>query len=432
MKKILFFLLIMFTFGLSGCSERTDVGNVSEIGNQEKEELILAGVDFNDNIVLAVQNFNQVSEDTVIILKDYGNQSGVLSNDILLSIYNDVMNGNIADMYIMSPSSLWPIDILIEQDRFVDLYPFLDNDLDISKNDFFPTILETVERDDKLFYFPISYTLQGILGMPEYCDGSRFPVDQISELCHLYPENDILFGTLSSMDLINMELSQNWELYVNWVTRECNFNSKRFREVLEGAYNLPEYRPSSREEVIDYATGAYLLGGKQIFMPYTVSDFEGYLMMTEGMNGSKVKLNPYGGNMVSLTLTDSEVVLDIRSSFAITNVCKNPDTAWEFLQTFLGLEYQKSLLTATAPALPINTLAFVAERNKLLAEGKGKKEDFDYIQGMIESAKTVVSSDLQIESIVYEEVSDYFANQKTAEDAAKIIQDRVSAYLKKY
>ena len=431
MKRTLFLFAVLFVLGigLSGCGETQDAADSAVVESLEKQELILAGIDFDASILSAVTTFNQVSDDTVVTLRDYGDGSGVLSNNTLISVYKDVITGDIPDMYIMSTSSIWPMDALLAQGVFVDLYPFLDADTAISRDDFFSTILETVQQDDALFYFPLSYALKGIWGLPEYWDGNnnRFPIDRIPELRRMYPENDMLFGGFSPMELINMELSQNWDLYVNWETRECDFISERFLDVLEAAYHLPKYRPSGRDEMMDYALGVYLLEGRQFFAPYTLSNFGSYLMMTEG-----VVFNPYGGDMVSMTLTDSEVVLDIRSSFAITSACRNPDAAWQFLRTFLELEYQQSLPTATAPTLPMNVHAFTAETDRLLTENNGREAGFGRILELIESAKAVISSDTQIEFIIYEEVSAYFSNDKTAEEAARMIQDRVSTYLVEY
>jgi multiple sugar transport system substrate-binding protein len=430
MKRRLFLLagLCILSIGLVGCGPPQDVVNTEAVESMEKQELILAGIDFNASILSEVDDFNQLSDDTVITLRDYGDGSGVASNNIINSVFKDAISGEMADIYIISPSFGMPIDALIVQNMFVDLYPFLNEDTTISRDDFFSTILETVQQDDKLLYFPVSYSLSGIWARPEYADNAnRFPVHRISELSQMYPENNMLFGGLSNMDLIHMELAQNQDLYVNWETKECNFISERFWDVLEAAYHLPKYSPDGREEMIDYFAGVYLLEGRQFFVPYNISGFESYLMKTED-----AVYNAYDGDLVSMTLTDSEVVLDIRSSFAITSACPNPDIAWNFLRTLLEMEYQQALPKASAPALPMNIHAFSVETDRLLNENKGTKVSFGRIQDLIQSANAVSSFDDQIVLIIYEEVSAYFSDEKTVEDTAQMIQDRVSLYLLEY
>lgn len=434
-KLFLFASLLLLAIGLSGCKETKDATGSAEVKKTEKQELVLAGIDFNSSIHSAVTAFNQASDDTVVTLRDYGDHSAVLSNDTLHRVYKDVVSGNIPDMYIMSPTSLWPVEAMHAQGVFTNLNPLLDDDPTISRSDFFPTILETVQQDDALYYFPISYALKGIWGLPEYGDGnsSRLPIDRIPELRRQYPENDMLFGSFSSMELINMELSQNQDLYINWETRECDFTSERFLDVLEAAYYLPNYRPSGRNEMTNYAAGVYLLEGRQFFAPYTISDFESYLMVTVGVEGeADVVFNPYSADMVSMTLTQSEAVLDIRSSFSISSTCSDPAAAWQFLRTFLELEYQQSLPTAAAPTLPINIHAFTAETDRLLADKKGIDAGFGRILELIELAKVASSTDIQIESIIHEEVLAYFSDEKTAKEVADIIQERVSTYLTEY
>lgn len=432
-KMLMLGSLLLLGICLSGCRE-TQNAAVSEtvVEKSEKQELILAGIDLDDRIHSAVTAFNEASDDIVISLRDYGDHSGVLSGDVLQRVYNDIVDGKIPDMYIMTSSSLWPVEAMLARGTFTNLYPYLDADPTISRNDFFSTVLETAQQDDALFCFPISYALTGIWGSPEYRNSS-FPVDRISELRSQYPENDMLFGSLSSMELIDMELSQNQDLYINWETGECDFVSERFLNMMEAASYLPNYRPSGREEMTAYAAGVYLLEGRQLFAPYTISDFEGYLMMAAGVEGmTDVVFTPYRSDMVSMTLSESEVVLDIRSSFSISSACSDPAAAWQFLRTFLELEYQESLSVAAAPALPVNVHAFNAETDRLLAEGKGEDADFDRILKLIESAKVESSSDIQVNSIVHEEILPCFSGEKTIEEAARMIQERVSAYLAEY
>ena len=230
MKRIVCLSACLFLLGtcLTGCGEAADTAEAAEAKNPEKHELVLAGVDFDDRVLSAVTAFNQAGNDIVITVKDYGDGSGVWSDDIQIKICRDVRTGDIPDMYMMDSAFIWPVEFLNAQSVLVDLYPLLDEDPAISRDDFFPTILKTAQKGEALFCFPVSYALKGIWGSPEYGDGSRFPVDRVSELCQMYPENHMLFGVFSPMDLINMEVSQNPDIYVNWETGECDFVSGRF------------------------------------------------------------------------------------------------------------------------------------------------------------------------------------------------------------
>lgn len=155
-KLYLFASLLLLGTSLTGCGGTQDVAGSAVAESQsmeapentespehveitetpetpEKQELILAGIDFDDSVISAVTAFNQSNDNTTITIRDYGNQSGNTLNEV----YKDVADGNAPDMYFMQPASAWPMDALMAQDGFVDLYPYLDNDPAISRDDVF-------------------------------------------------------------------------------------------------------------------------------------------------------------------------------------------------------------------------------------------------------------------------------------------------------
>ena len=52
------------------------------------------------------------------------------------------------------------------------------------------------------------------------------------------------------------------------------------------------------------------------------------------------------------------------------------------------------------------------------------------VRALVEKADTVAYTNQALVNIIEEEVSAYFADQKTADEVADIIQSRVSVYLK--
>ena len=333
-------------------------------------------------------------------------------------------------MYLMSSTFLWPTDVFISRGVFADLSPLLDSDPAISRDDFFPSVLKTVQEGEALFYFPVDYGIRGILGPSTCRDESRLSISCIPELLEAYPGDEMLFGELSPLELIYMEVSQNWELYVDRAAGTCHFDTQRFLDVLNAARQLPQYRPTGREEMLEYSSWVYLLDGRQRFLPYTLSGFETFLMLSEGAEGvAETVLNPFASDMVSMTLTDSKAVLDVHDSFAISSSCKDPGAAWQFLRTFLEEDYQQPLPTSTSPAFPVNVRAFHAGKDKLLAEGNRTEDPFAPVLTLIESVERSSQSDVEIESIVAEEASAYLSGDQTDEEAAQAIQAEVSAYL---
>ena len=77
MKRTVFLFagLLLSGTGLWGCGGVQGINAPTVVESQEaqeKKELVLAGIDFDSGICLAVTAFNQLSDDTVVILRDYG------------------------------------------------------------------------------------------------------------------------------------------------------------------------------------------------------------------------------------------------------------------------------------------------------------------------------------------------------------------------
>ena len=142
-------------------------------------------------------------------------------------------------------------------------------------------------------------------------------------------------------------------------------------------------------------------------------------------------------------------------SFAITAKAANPEGAWQFVRYFLTEEYQDNLINVNYNSgIPIR----ISSLEKHLADckeppyyndngvkryyentvyngysmvniGVNTDEDNEKMLSLIKSVSSVYREDKFVLAIVEEETGAYFAGQKSAEDVAKIIQNRVQNYL---
>jgi multiple sugar transport system substrate-binding protein len=140
------------------------------------------------------------------------------------------------------------------------------------------------------------------------------------------------------------------------------------------------------------------------------------------------------------------------SLFGINDKSPNKALAWEFLKFLIS---EEMMSPPSLVGLPINKAAVsaaaqhVIETSKKISDnnnGKSKvqvnmnglrinlkqpisKEDVEPIQNLLANANKYVRVDLMVMKIVQEETEAFFEGQKTAEDTAKTIQDRVSTYI---
>ena len=166
-------------------------------------------------------------------------------------------------------------------------------------------------------------------------------------------------------------------------------------------------------------------------------------------------MNGYFGEDVSYIGFPTE---NGKGSYAMANECyaissrsKNTEAAWEFLRYYLTEEYQSSLQWG----LPVQKKYFDENAKNALGrpfyiDEEGNKQEYDenfYLNGEAivldpltqEQVDKVVSFILSIDkcyyynediiNIVNEEMDAFFTGQKSAQEVAKIIQNRAQIYV---
>ena len=130
----------------------------------------------------------------------------------------------------------------------------------------------------------------------------------------------------------------------------------------------------------------------------------------------------------------------MNTGLAISSACKDKDAAWSFIRYCLDEDYQKE---NSYSGMCTNKAAYEAQFEAQIGqesyyydnEGNETKrtftqEDADAIKAVVDNTVIAVgySSD-QITSIINEEAAYYFNGEKSAQDVAATIQNRVSIYV---
>ena len=140
---------------------------------------------------------------------------------------------------------------------------------------------------------------------------------------------------------------------------------------------------------------------------------------------------------------------------AMSHASEHKDACWEFLRSFYLDQYQenidfgfpvskKAYHAMAEKALKPKTYTYTDENgkeitqaydNELYIKGNSVKipiaqqKDIDEVTRMIESTSSRAMLDQNISTIINEEAGAFFAGQKSAEETAGIIQNRVSVYI---
>ncbi len=283
----------------------------------------------------------------------------------------EILAGSVPD--IISVSSL-PLRQYGAKGILEDLWPYIDNDGEISREKLMDRVFTAAEQDGKLYQVFNSFTIQTIVGSSKVVgEDMGWTIQEFQDALATMPEGCAVFGEGSTKDnMLNALLSMNLDSFVNWETGECSFDSENFKSALRFCDSFPlefdwenyEYDESSSEPV-------RVADGRQMLVQENVSDFR-YIQLLEAMFGGEEAIKPVtrdtnsgsGGSVIISSSTgsydggyemESRVIpgryitfkgypmedgscgssFNISDGLAMSTVCKDKEAAWSFMRELL-------------------------------------------------------------------------------------------------
>ena len=409
----------------------------------EKEILTLGVMYASSDVNSAVINFNKKSDKYRISVVDYSSGGGDDAWERgMLKLNNDLSNGNGPDIFDLTSVN---VKMLAQKGIIEDLNPYLEKDEQISREDFFESVLNAYSIDGKLYSIPNSFYVSTVVGKTsEVGDKPGWTLDDLMALIESKPEGTEVFDYATKEYILQTCLTYSMDEFINWETGECNLNSEEFLKVLNFAntfdseWNYDEEAPSAPSKI---QSGQLLLMATSFS---SVQDYQMYLaMFQEPITTIGYPCTSGTGSSVSGQF-----------SYAISAKSGNKDAAWEFLRSFLVPEYYEN--ESHIWGFPTSISAFDKQMEKdMEAEyyedengeqvevSKGgwgwddfhvdlyaaTQEQVDQIRELINNCDRIGSSDSQLNNIISEEAAPFFEGQKSAQEAADIIQSRVQVYV---
>ena len=398
--------------------------------------------------------FNRSSETCRIQVLDYSQYSTEEDYQAgLTKLTTEILAGNMPD--ILSLRQL-PYRQLAAKGLLEDLYPYLDADKDLSREDYFPTVLSAIEADGKLCQAVPSFSIMTVLGASsvvgdkpgwtyEQFDAALASMPEGCEPLDYYTTRDDILQTLMYLDMDD---------FVDWTTGKCSFDSSEFIDLLNFAKRFPaKFDWDSYEWTEGDDALSRIADGRQMLMATSISNLEDVMYYDMYFGGTATFIGYPSNNGVGNMLYLGE-------GFGMSSSCKNKQAAWEFLRTIMTEEYQ-----STVWSLPVNVHAFEkqlekamtpeyqkdAEGNYLLDENGERievsrggvgfadgtvydvyamtQEQADRIMELINTTTRSYEANSSIYQIAQEQAQAFFAGQKSAEDVARLVQSKANIYV---
>jgi ABC-type glycerol-3-phosphate transport system substrate-binding protein len=446
------FLLAGYTGDQVGIEKLYILTKVAPEDVPDKTIITVAAIRNNDDLTGYIAEFTASHPQYQVELKLYMKDSSITYDDALRAFNTDMIAGNIPDVLMIGHST--PYGSYAAKGLFADLYPFMDKDPDISREDFLAPLLSALETDGKLYSIAPAFYVETLIGKT-----SIFGEKQGQSLAELEAaaakvEGSSLFGIMNRDYFIDSFIIRIARSFIDDEKGVCSFDSPEFISLLEYAKSLPEPAPDAEpyqewawtaDETGDYKNDKTLIENMD-FLVFR------YIVAVEKMDfGEPITFlgfpNSSGGTGIKALLT---------LETAIMAKAANPDGAWEFVKGFQSyanpfikrigyppLWYFPSLVSeldiaaknATIP--PFEYDPFTGERipqknwlgtdlshlpNNTEADNAKMYALFDSIDGIHRENNAIIN-------IISEETATYFTSDKTAEETAEIIQDRATTYL---
>lgn len=448
----------------------------TQCSREEYESIphITVGAAYEDHLLKEyVSTFNDTHDDLQVDMKIYENDySGETENLIGNETFaKDMLAGNIPDVLLMEDmSGNFRTANLYKQGVLCDLYRFIDNDENISRESFVPNVIEALEINDGLYVLPNTFSLS-----LKYTTKEKFVKDietwdfnAYMDLVENLPEN---MGIFNRKEDYNKDTKYgrltcyNW---INWVDLEnniCDFNNDEFIRYLNycNSADIIDVEP----ENIDFDSWTdedynrefknqqrQFIDEMALFDNAYISNYHSYLDLTQGVFGGEsiIILGEIGNNNTPVTFEFGGT-----SGYAVTSTSEKPELAWEFLSSMISDEYYSENNFFSFPVTK-SGLEILAEKEKLPQDNQYDKGFEDYtgylypygdgdnysklgyiddeiisaVNGLIEKAvpaKSGIYPGEDFYNVAYEELDIFFAGQTTAEQCADHMQSRLSIYL---
>lgn len=353
-----------------------------------------------ESIRMSVEQFNSSDPDYIIKIVSY---AGMETQDIAVQIGS----GKMPD--ILDVGRL-PLRQMSANGLVEDLYPFIDDDPELNREDYMGNILDAFTYDGKLACTVANFECVTVVS-PSILVGTEpgMTYDELNSIVNSMPDDMTLFHPLKNRDAIfTLTLPYELDSYIDWPTLSCKFDSIGFIQYLEFLRSIPETVGESST-----ATRPLCL-----LRPTSIAAFDDYDGVVRYAGTDKFTFIGYPcaygtGN-----------AFHPRGDFSMSSSCKHKDAAWRFIRQYMTSAYQQN-----QKAFPSNRNLLDARREAAISNGTVTREQAEQIMALINSTTKTDTQNYALYNMILEQAQPYFRGEKTAEEAAAQIQSRVGLFL---
>lgn len=421
----------------------------------QKEEIVIATMGGHYALQSKAVKFNKASDKYHISIKEYVDYTNFGENtwsDALTNLNNDLTSNNCPDMLDLSSVN---VSQLVSKGVLEDLTPYLEKSSKLKREDFIENILDSYTYDGKLVSIPSYFSMQTVIGSKSMVgDKSGWTMEELINLANEHPDAE-LFDRVPKQSILQAAMMFNEEAFIDWSTGECSFDTDGFKNILEFVNRFPDevnWEQGQDSEPTRIQNGEVLLAQAYLY------DFDQLQMYNEIFQGDYTCIGfPTVDGKSGHALMASE-------AYGITTKSGKKEGAWEFLEGILTEEESENAWHSGFPTMKSKleemakkavTPDYVTDENgEIMKDENGEaiissgtssvgyedgwsytyrqttQEEVDKAMELMNEAKPVnYNGDDEISKIITEEAEAFFKGQKSVDEVAGIIQNRINIYV---
>ena len=438
-------LLLLTSCKESGSGSETEkaaltAASIQETGPVTEEQpaaepITLTLASYSSNYIPVVNEFNTSQPEYHIEIVDYSKDNTVSKENALKQINAELASGEGPDLFY-----LWKLGmsnaIYGSKGYLEDLLPYIDQDPELSREDFVESLLEGAKIDGKLYGTIPSFSIFTMFG-PE-SQLSQYQLGTFSDLLEVAQTH----GGMSA--LLNQDYDATSFLYtivqiasdefIDFGTMTADFDNDNFRALLNLCLQFDDASSTSQEP--------------GILNLYTINSFM-EVQYYEALYGEPIIFVGCPGATEA-----NSYFIDVMDQYGINVNSAHKEGAWRFIRMLFTEEYQVDEYVDSAfPSFPSSKKALQALEEKSMStlydsdeEGnqwemtqRGEHDGFDYhaaTQAQVDQVLELINGASKtsyytsvILSIVREEGAAFVAGDATEDQTIEKIQNRVNTYL---
>lgn len=358
------------------------------------------------------------------------------------TVNTELMSGKASDIIVTDGS--FPYKKYADKKLLENIGDWMKKDSTFKRDDYYANVFDAMTYKNAIYALPTKLSLNWLIGNEAMLSGTKIDdakwtwkdfqaaVEPFTQDANKDGVQDgyALVNT-NAITLFNMMVNSSFGKLVDWSAK--SFNAAAFTDMLKQSKAIADS---------NIVTSETLDRVNMLFQHFSPKQYEDMILQLQMMfdGGGKLYNLPTISDVRGLSFT-SDMLLSLNAK---SNYKKE---AWEFIKFLLSEEMQQNrellgfavnkqaskarqeqLKEIGAPGSKMQMMISTKDGKQFKPKQPEQKE-VDRIEQALSGIKYYAETDPKVMAIIEQEVGPYFSGQKSAEDVAKTVRNKVSTYL---